>query len=248
MVMPYKHHATLTAQIRRYLMFRRVFEVLVVLPALIVLLPIFVIIAAIIFIDTKSNPFFVQKRPGLNGKFFSLLKFKTMIAQSKDATFELTKDEDPRITKSGKFLRDYHLDELPQLINVLLGDMSLVGPRPLPGELYEKYKANIPNYDQRHIIKPGITGFSQVWLGYITTLKGEALRWKYDMVYLDEISLKQDLNLLYQTIFLNTSRKERLQYRTLQHVQSWHTPKVYKFKTSGSLIPSFSTKSISLAS
>ena len=149
-------------------------------------------ITIILFISNKGKPFFVQPRPGKNGKIFNILKFKTM-NDKKDENGELLPDY-KRMTVIGKFVREKSLDEIPQLLNVLKGDMSLIGPRPLLVSylpLYNKEQA------RRHDVKPGITGWAQV--------NGRnAISWKqkfeYDIWYVDNISLITDIKILSKTI------------------------------------------------
>ena len=154
--------------------------------------PFFIIITIILFISNKGKPFFVQARPGKNGKIFNILKFKTM-NDKKDANGDLLPDF-KRMTVIGKFVREKSLDEIPQLLNVLKGDMSLIGPRPLLVSylpLYNKEQA------RRHDVKPGITGWAQV--------NGRnAISWKqkfeYDIWYVDNISFFTDIKILCKTI------------------------------------------------
>lgn len=136
---------------------KTVLDILIASIGLIVLLPIFLILMVVIAITNRGTPFFVQTRPGKNGKLFSLLKFKTM-HDARDASGSLLPDSQ-RITIIGKFIRSTSLDELPQLLNVIKGDMSIIGPRPLLPEYLSLYN---DFQKQRHNVKPGITGWAQV--------------------------------------------------------------------------------------
>ncbi len=137
----------------------------------------------------------------MHGKKFKIYKFRTMYANQNE-TFKLTVgDNDSRLTKAGKVLRRYHLDELPQIINVVLGDMSFVGPRPVPNELYEYYIENIPDYDARHIVRPGITGLAQVTQGYTNTLAQEKEKHSIDLTYIQQMSFLLDFKILLTTLF-----------------------------------------------
>lgn len=160
--------------------------------ALIVFLPVMVIVMLGLFISNKGNPFFFQLRPGLNEKIFRVIKFKTM-SDERDSAGNLLADE-LRLKGIGKFVRKTSLDELPQLINVLKGEMSFVGPRPLLAEYIPLY-SSIQN--KRHKVKPGITGWAQV--------NGRnAISWEkkfeYDVWYVDHVSFFIDIKILLRTI------------------------------------------------
>ncbi len=216
------------------------------LSAAILSLPLFACIALWVVLDSKGGAFFVQERPGLHGKLFKLYKFRSMQKAGNKEPFKLTTENDARVTRAGKWLRQLHLDELPQLINVLRGDMSLVGPRPIPAELYTSCKEEIDHYDLRHCIKPGITGFSQVWLGYTNTMQGEALKWKYDMYYIKYLSPGFDAQLLWQTLFFHQKQKAVHIPRVFRRVLDQLESPAYSFAKQPDQW--FSAKSISKAS
>ncbi|MCH7785564.1 MAG: sugar transferase [Bacteroidetes bacterium] len=173
-------------------LFKRIIDLILSYLGLVLLSPIFIIVALIILINNKGNLFFLQKRPGKNEKIFSIIKFKTM-NDKKDKYGKLLPDK-LRLTKIGKFIRTTSLDEIPQLINVIKGDMSIVGPRPLLIEylpLYSDFQK------QRHNVKPGITGYAQV--------NGRnALKWKkkfeLDIYYVKKISFTLDCEIVFKTI------------------------------------------------
>ena len=161
--------------------------------------PLIFLVAIILFFSNGGSPFFLQKRPGKNEKIFTIIKFKTM-SDKKDSGGKLLPDSE-RLTSVGKFVRSSSLDELPQLLNVLFGDMSFVGPRPLLPEYLPLY-----NEDQkkRHNVKPGITGWAQV--------NGRnAISWQqkfeYDVWYVNNQSFYLDLKILYKTV-LKVIKKE----------------------------------------
>ena len=158
---------------------------------LFICMPLFLIIASILFFINKDSPFFYQKRPGKNEKLFYVIKFKTMTDEM-DNNGVLLKDAE-RLTRFGTFIRKTSLDEIPQLINVLKGDMSLIGPRPLLQEY-------LPLYDEeqrkRHNIKPGITGWAQV-NGRNLMLFSD--RFKHDVWYVNNLSLKVDIRIIILT-------------------------------------------------
>lgn len=171
---------------------KRAIDFLLSLIGIVVLFPFFIILLILLFINNNGSPFFIQKRPGLHGKIFKILKFKTM-NDKKDATGKLLSDAD-RLTKLGSFVRKTSLDEIPQLINVLIGDMSLVGPRPLLPDYLSKYSIV---QARRHEVKPGVTGWVQV--------NGRnGLDWnkkfELDVWYVDNISFLLDVKILFLTV------------------------------------------------
>lgn len=154
--------------------------------------PVFVMITFLLVLNNKGNPFFIQKRPGKNGAIFQIIKFKTMNDKKNQNGIVLPDYE--RLTFIGKAVRKTSLDEIPQLINVLKGDMSLIGPRPLLPEYLELYS---PEQNKRHAVKPGITGWAQV--------NGRnALSWeekfKFDVEYVETVSARLDAKILLVTL------------------------------------------------
>lgn len=167
---------------------------------LVLLLPLFLIISFFIVLDDGLPVFFVQERTGLKGKIFKMYKFRTFKVFQENKDIHTYKD-DPRITRFGKFLRETSLDELPQLINILLGQMSFVGPRPNLPEQYEKLNEI---QKQRTLIKPGITGLAQI--NGRNTIPWEK-RIYYDLIYIKNFSLLLDIFILYKTVFVVFKRE-----------------------------------------
>lgn len=172
--------------------FKRILDLIAAVLGLFVLSPIFIVVFIVLGISNQGKPFFVQKRPGKHGEIFKIIKFKTM-NDKKDTQGNLLPDFD-RITPFGGFVRKFSLDEIPQLINVFLGDMSLVGPRPL-------LVSYLPLYNEeqrkRHLVRPGITGLAQV--------NGRnAISWsekfKYDVQYTETVSLPVDIKIILKTV------------------------------------------------
>lgn len=163
----------------------------------------FPIIAILIFLDSKGSILFVQKRNGLNGEEFDCYKFRTMV-DSKHNSIKATERNDPRVTNFGKFLRRTSLDELPQFINVLKGDMSIVGPRPHMISQDHYYRDIINRYNMRHYVKPGITGLSQVkgYRGAIDSDEDMEKRIRTDVYYVINWSYLLDIQIIYQTVML----------------------------------------------
>ena len=141
--------------------------------------------------------FFIQERPGQNGKIFNLYKFRSMYEGSD--TKLIHGEKDSRVTRVGKYLRKYKFDELPQFINVVKGEMSIIGPRPVPIDYYKQYLELIQGYDLRHIIPPGITGLAQVEQGYTTSVSQEKEKLQHDLFYINNISVSMDLRIILKT-------------------------------------------------
>lgn len=177
---------------------KRVIDVAVAGVLLLVSLPLMALIALAIKLTSPGPVFYLQERVGKDEKTFLLCKFRTMVENAEAKTGPvLASKNDPRITTVGRILRATRLDELPQLWNVLKGDMSLVGPRPERPVFVERFKKEIPGYSYRHLVKPGITGFAQV-AGRYTTSAADKL--KYDLFYITNYSLFDDLKILMKTI------------------------------------------------
>ncbi|MFH7013770.1 sugar transferase [Flavobacterium sp. FlaQc-52] len=171
---------------------KRTIDFICALFGTLLLSPLLLLVTIGLLIANNGKPFFIQRRPGKNGKIFQILKFKTM-NDRKDSDGKLLSDAD-RLTKIGSFVRKTSLDEIPQLLNVIKGDMSLIGPRPLLPEYLPLYN---DSQKRRHEVKPGITGWAQV--------NGRnAISWnqkfEYDVWYVDHISMKTDLKIILKTI------------------------------------------------
>lgn len=172
--------------------FKRIIDFLFSLIGIVLLLPFFVIVLILLFINNNGSPFFIQKRPGLNERIFKILKFKTM-TDKKDENGNLLPDAD-RLTKLGSFIRKTSLDEIPQLINVLKGDMSLVGPRPLLPEYLLTYSEK---QKRRHNVRPGITGLNQVEGRNHMKFSERLLN---DIYYVDNLTFMLDVKILLLTV------------------------------------------------
>lgn len=173
--------------------FKRIFDFILSLIALLFLSPFFVIFAIVGAFVMKGNPFFTQKRPGKNEKIFKLIKFRTM-SNAKDENGNLLPDE-KRLTRYGKLLRKTSVDELPEIINILKGDMSIVGPRPLLVKYLPLYN---DRQKRRHEVRPGLTGYAQAYGR--NSLSWEE-KFEKDVYYVDNASLGLDIKILFKTVF-----------------------------------------------
>lgn len=181
---------------------KRISDILLSLVGVILLSPIMCVITVLIILESGVPALFIQERAGRNGKPFRILKFRTMIPNAIEVGLGLrTSQDDPRVTKVGKFIREYHLDELPQLINVIKGDMSIVGPRPTILSQVETYT---PFERRRLEVCPGITGLAQV-------SGNNALSWEdrinLDVYYIDNVSLQMDVKILIRTLLTVVSKQ-----------------------------------------
>jgi sugar transferase (PEP-CTERM system associated) len=180
---------------------RRVVSIGVSLLLLVVFLPLIPIIALAIKLTSPGPVLYRQHRVGRRGKIFNCYKFRTMRADAEaDTGPTWAGDDDPRITRVGRFLRQTRLDEIPQLFNVVRGDMSFVGPRPERPEFVDWLSREIPYYNLRHIIRPGITGWAQVCYEYGASLEQAKEKLRYDLYYVKHISLAFDLYIMFTTI------------------------------------------------
>lgn len=177
---------------------KRGLDLVVAVVGLLVLWPVFIAVAAAIRLEGRGPVFYTQVRTGRDEKEFVIYKFRTMRTDAEKLSGPvLAASNDPRITRVGNFLRATRLDELPQLLNVIRGEMSIVGPRPERPVFVEQLKQTIPNYHYRHNVKPGITGFAQVH-GKYNTLPQDKL--VYDLIYIQRCSVLTDLELMLQTV------------------------------------------------
>lgn len=181
---------------------KRIFDFTVALLAIIVLAPLWIVLALWISVTSPGGVFFRQKRTGYKGEDFDLLKFRSMYVNREADTLQ-AQENDPRITTIGRFLRRSSLDELPQLYNVLKGDMSIIGPRPHMVAHTEYYTPRVKDYMRRHEMRPGLTGYAQVngFRGATPTVDDMRRRVEADIYYIDHYSLWLDMKIFFLTIW-----------------------------------------------
>ena len=179
---------------------KRVFDILFSLVGLLIIAILFPFIILFIKVDSQGPVFYAQKRMGKDGKIFTLYKFRTMIADAEKEGFQWALPNDHRITRAGKVLRTLHLDELLQFYNILKGDISFVGPRPERPEFVEQLKKEIPYYEIRHLIKPGLTGWAQINYHYGASVGEAKEKLQYELYYIKNRSFFLDLGIILKTI------------------------------------------------
>ncbi|MWQ03464.1 exopolysaccharide biosynthesis polyprenyl glycosylphosphotransferase [Glaesserella parasuis] len=183
-----------------YQIIKRVIDVIAVLITLPITICIMLITAIAIRLESKGNVLFIQKRVGQGRKEFNLYKFRSMCQDSEKDGAKFATTNDMRITKVGKFIRKTRIDELPQFFNVLKGDMSLIGPRPEQKVFVDKFIKEIPFYNYRHIVKPGISGLAQVIQGYTADVNDTKIKLQYDLYYIKNFSIWLDILIVFKTI------------------------------------------------
>ena len=168
-----------------------------------------IIVAIAVKLESKGPAFFVQRRVGKGGREFSMYKIRSMRTDSEANGAQFAGEDDPRITRIGKFIRKMRIDELPQFLNILKGDMALIGPRPEQAAFVQEFEKVIPLYSFRHIVRPGITGWAQVngWRGPTKTIVQKRERVNHDVWYIENWSLLLDIKIVFMTVFSRKSRQ-----------------------------------------
>jgi len=185
-----------------YLSLKRVLDVFAVLVSLPITVPLCLILAAAIWIDSGRPVLFWQERVGQHGRPFRLVKFRSMRVDAEQGGAQFATDNDQRTTRVGRVIRRLRLDELPQLWNVLRGEMSLIGPRPEQVAFAREFSQEIPFYSWRHRVKPGITGWAQVQQGYASGIEDTMTKLEYDLYYVKHLSLWLDLFIAVKTVWI----------------------------------------------
>jgi exopolysaccharide biosynthesis polyprenyl glycosylphosphotransferase len=179
---------------------RRAFSVSLAMLGLVLTAPLLALVALLVKLDSPGPVFFIQERIGLGGRRFRLIKFRTMRGRAPEGDSVWCRDDRPRLTRLGRWLRDLHIDELPQFINVLRGDMDLVGPRPEMASNVQTMTEKIPYYGLRHTVRPGVTGWAQIRQGYSLSEAEVTEKMRYDLYYIKHLSIWFDLRILLATV------------------------------------------------
>lgn len=180
-----------------YDVFQRIMDISLTLIGLIIGIPLIIIFGVAITLETKGGIFYSQERIGKGGKVFKIYKLRSMVSNAEENGAQWAINNDPRITKVGGLIRKKRIDEIPQLFNVLKGDMSIIGPRPERPMFTQKFNKEIPGFINRLQVKPGITGWAQVNGGYELIPKK---KWELDMYYIKNRSIKLDLLIIFKTV------------------------------------------------
>ncbi len=184
-----------------YLSIKRLMDIVMIIATLPVTLPVLLITAILIKLESKGSVFFWQERVGTFGKPFNMLKLRSMTTDSEKEGSQFASSTDKRVTKVGRIIRKMRIDEIPQLWNVLKGEMSIIGPRPEQVSFVNKFNKTIPNYADRHVVAPGITGLAQTVQGYVDDENGTVVKLKYDLEYINNMSFIMDMKIVYKTIY-----------------------------------------------
>jgi sugar transferase (PEP-CTERM system associated) len=181
--------------------FKRTGDLILSFTMLVLLMPVILLVAVVIKLDSKGSVFFSQERVGENRKPYMVHKFRSMVSNAEAATGPVwAQDNDCRITRVGQFIRKWRIDEIPQLWNVLKGEMSFVGPRPERDHFIQKLEAAIPYYGERFSVKPGLTGWAQVSYGYGASVEDAVEKLNYDLFYIKNMSILMDIMIVARTV------------------------------------------------
>ena len=179
---------------------KRTLDLFVGIVGLVVATPIMILVALAVRLDSKGPIIYRQTRVGRKGRNFEVLKFRSMRVDAEEAGAQWASQNDPRVTRIGRFLRKYRFDELPQLINVVRGEMSFIGPRPERPYFVQDLRERIPYYDERHSVRPGLSGWAQVQYSYGSSVEDAFNKLEYDFFYLKNMSLAFDLAIIFKTV------------------------------------------------
>jgi len=187
---------------------KRFIDILASTSVLLAGLPLWILVAIAVKLDSSGPVFYRQERVGRNGRIFSMVKFRSMKADAeKTSGPKWAEKNDPRVTRMGRIMRRLHIDEVPQFINVLVGDMSLVGPRPERPYFVEQLELELPLYRRRLKVRPGITGWAQIKYQYDQSVEDVKTKLKYDLFYIENMSWRMDLKILFNTLYVTLRGK-----------------------------------------
>ena len=193
----YEQEIFIKRKVKYYRIFKRCFDLILSIILLLFCSPLLLISLLIVFLQDFKNPIFVQKRVGFKNKEYKMYKVRSMIHNAEKNGAQWAQPDDARVTLFGKFIRRSRIDELPQLWNVIKGEMSLIGPRPESEVFYKEFEKDIPNFRDRLKVKPGLTGWAQVNGGYDISPKE---KFKLDLYYIDNIGPKLETEIFFRTI------------------------------------------------
>lgn len=185
---------------QRYTVIKRASDIIMAGVGLIVFMPVMIVLAVLIRLESPGHPIFVQTRTGVSDREFKMYKFRSMVAGADASGAQFAAQQDSRVTKIGRVIRKLRLDELPQLYNVLIGDMSMIGPRPEQKALMNELSEAIPLFRFRLMVRPGITGWAQVSQGYADDISSSDIKLSYDLFYIKNLSLMMDFVVFFKTL------------------------------------------------
>ncbi|RYM06510.1 sugar transferase [Sporolactobacillus sp. THM7-7] len=187
----------LPERVKPYLYIKRGLDLVLATVGIILAIPIILFFSALIVLETPGSPFYIQQRVGKDGKYFNVIKLRSMRKDAEAHGAKWAEANDPRVTKVGAFIRKTRIDELPQLLSVIKGDMSMIGPRPERPMFTAKFNSEIRGFANRLLVKPGLTGLAQVNGGYDISPREKL---KYDLAYIQHLSPKLDIKILLKTV------------------------------------------------
>ena len=179
---------------------KRVFDIAAASSLLLLMAPLLIVTAIAIKIESNGPVLYLQRRIGLNGRPFKIVKFRSMVVDAEKDGARWAATDDDRVTRVGRIIRKLRIDEIPQALNVLRGEMSFIGPRPERPEFVELLEKEIPNYHLRHVVKPGITGWAQVKYVYGASVEDAREKLKYDLFYIKHFSIARDILIVFMTV------------------------------------------------
>jgi len=195
---------------RGFIEVKRTLDIVGVLLLMVVLGPVILVLALLVKLTSRGPAFYTQVRVGQGGRLFNMIKLRTMRTNAENNTGPVwARKNDPRITIVGRFLRMSHLDETPQLMNILRGEMSLIGPRPERPHFVNQFRRAIPNYEKRLAVRPGVTGLAQVRHKYDENIEDVRKKLKYDIVYVNELCWLTDVKIAVRTLGMITAKNAR---------------------------------------